>query len=143
MGNYSKTFEWIDFPQGRVRYAGSKRGREEPPIETFTVEYRGGVYYGEIDERYLADGNRYNLEVVSFGWVIHDWVGTEPDPCSCAAFSFDELSEVQAMVCGAIKAWLKLEDRPSFLYESFQSRFMGEVAFRDGWALLKDDEEDV
>lgn len=143
MGDYSKTFEWIEFPKGRVKYAGSKRGRDEPPIETFAVEYRGEIHYGEVEERYLSDGNRYNLEIVSFGWINHDWFGTEPDLRFCTAFTFDELADLQAMVCEAIKAWIKLEDRPSFLYESFQSRFMGELVFRDGWALVKEDEGDL
>jgi len=140
MGDYSKTFEWIEFPQGRVRYAGGKRGRDEPPIETFAVEIHGWVYYGQVLTVFLSAQNNYNLEVVSFGWLKHDWLGVEPDPEYCASFTLNELSEVQSLVCHAVSTWRNLEDRPAILYESAQTHFMGEISFRDGWALVKDDE---
>jgi len=139
VGDYSKTFEWIEFPQGRVRYAGGRRGRDEPPIDTFAVELRGRVYYGEITQLHLADGNRYNLEIVSFGWTKHDWLGTEPNAKYCAAFTVKDLEEVQAILCQAVPVWRSLEDRPSLLSEFFEARFMGELIFRDGWALIRDE----
>ena len=137
MGNYSKTFEWINFPQGRVRYAGGRRGRDEPPIQTFAVELHGCVYYGEIASLFLADGNRYNLEIVSFGWKKHEWFGTEPDPRYCAIFTENELAQVQWLLCQTIPVWRGLEDRPSSLTEYFEARFMGDLLFREGWALLR------
>lgn len=141
MGDYSKTIAWMDFPQGRVQYAGGKRGREEPPIETFAVDYHGETYFGEIGRRFLADRHSYTLEIVSFGWVTPDWVGTEPNPRLCVAFTLKELAQVQSLVCSAVRVWLGLEDRPPFLTEYGSARFTDEVIFRDGWALLKDNEE--
>jgi hypothetical protein len=142
VGDFRKTFEWIDFPQGRVRYAGGKRGRDEPPIETFAVEMHGGIYYGEISELFLSDGNRYNLQIVSFGWLKPDWFGIEPSPEYCAAFTCEELGEVQALLCQAVPVWRSLDDRPPFLTEYFHAHFMGEIVFKDGWALIKDENSD-
>jgi hypothetical protein len=143
VGDYSKTFEWIDFPQGRVRYAGGRRGRDEPPIDTFAIEIHGRVYYGQIQELFLPDRCSYNLEVVSFGWLKHDWLGSKPDPKHCAAFTLNGLSEVQALICQVVPVWRNLEDRPAILYESAQTHFAGEIIFRDGWALLTEDESRV
>ncbi|WP_090052631.1 hypothetical protein [Luteibacter sp. 329MFSha] len=141
VGDYSKTFEWIEFPQGRVRYAGGRRGRDEPPMETFAIELYDRVYYGEICESLLADGNRYNLMIVSFGWTKHEWRGIEPNPRDCATFTPRELEKVQALLCQAVQVWRGLDDRPPFLTEYFESRFMGEVIFQDGWALIRDESE--
>ncbi|MDR6936296.1 hypothetical protein [Luteibacter sp. 3190] len=140
MASYEKTLEWIDLPQGRIRYAGGRRGRDESPMQTFAEEVRGRTYYGEIRKSFLPDRHTYNLEVVSFGWTNHDWLGAEPDPRYCAAFSSIELLEVQQLILQAVPAWLALEDRPSVLTEYVDSRFAGEIVFRDGWALVKDDE---
>lgn len=140
MGEFSKAFDWIDFARGLVRNAGGRRGRDEPPIHTFAVEMGGGIYYGQIGRRYLAGHqSAYNLEVVSFGWVKQDWLGTDPNPRFCAAFTSEELADVQSLICAAVPVWRTLTHRPAFLYESDQTHFMGEVVFRDGWALLKDD----
>ncbi|SEW03961.1 hypothetical protein [Luteibacter sp. 329MFSha] len=141
MGKYSDTFDWIDLPQGRVRYAGGKRGRDEPPIETFAAEIFGSIYYGEVRAVFLADGNNFNVEIVSFGWLKHDWFGTDPDPRYCAAFTLRELGEVQSLLGQMISAWCLLDERPFVIDESAQSRFMGDILFRNGWVLVRDDED--
>ena len=139
VGDYSKTFEWIDLPQGRVRYAGGMRGRDEPSIETFAVELRGAVYYGEIREVFPPEENEYSIEVVSFGWIKHDWSGNEPDPEHCASFTPNDLSDIQSLLCAAVSIWRRLEDRPAILYESLQTHFTGEIVFRDGCVLISEE----
>jgi len=136
MDKYTKTFDWIDFPQGRVRYAGGKRGRDEAPIHTFALEMHGRIFYGEIGELFREGGNDYDLEIISFGWLRHDWLGTEPDARYCASFALNELQEVQVLLCQAVVAWRNLDVRPVILTEYGSARFMGEVVFRDGWALI-------
>jgi len=143
MGAYSKTFDWFDFPEGRIRYAGGRRGRDEPPIHIFAVEIYGWIYYGEIRKIFLADGNNYNLEIVSFGWMRDEWFGTEPNPPFCSAFTLKELGEVRALICQVVPLWRELEDRPIVLTEYVDSHFMGDIFLREGWALIKDDEENV
>jgi hypothetical protein len=140
MYEHREPFHWIDLPQGRARYGGSKRGRDESPIETFAVEIFDRTYYGELKKLFFSDGNNYNIEIVSFGWLKHDWFGTEPDPRHCAAFTLKELADVQSLICQMISAWRLLEERPFVIDESAQSRFMDEILFRNAWALLKVDE---
>jgi len=138
MGDYSKTFEWIDLPQGRVRYVGEKRGREEPPIDVFSVCVHGWTYFGELRRIYLSDRNHYDLEIVSFGWLTEDWFGTEPDPAFCASFTEKQLGDVQILVSQAVSNWYAMDDRPAILFKSSKSGFSGDIHFASGWALLKD-----
>jgi len=140
MGDYSKTFEWIDFPQGRIRYAGGSRGRDEAPIQTFAVEIGGHIYYGQIDDVLSPDQRSYRLEVVSFGWLEKEWSGTSPDPRHCAAFAAEELEQIQLLLSQGVTVWCGLEERPSFLFRSTKASFSGEITFGYGWALIKDDE---
>lgn len=140
MGDYDDTFEWIDFPQGQVRYAGGSKGRDEPPITIFSVVLNGRVYYGEFRRWFLENDNDYNIEVISFGWLEREWLGTEPNPKHCAQFSSRELGDVQSLVCQAVPVWRSLEDRPSIVREYADSHFMGEVIFRNGWALISEEE---
>jgi len=139
VASYEKTFEWIDFPRGRVRYTGQARGRDEPPIKTFAVEIFGSIYYGEIKRSFLTDASSFNVEIVSFGWRTKCWHGTVPDPEHSASFTASQLEDVQDLICQAVTAWDRMEDKPSFLF-STKSHFAGGVFFRDQWALVKDGE---
>ncbi|MDR6938326.1 hypothetical protein [Luteibacter sp. 3190] len=143
MSQYSGTFDWIDFPGGRVRYAGGSKGRDEPPITIFSVELNGRVFFGEFGRSFLANDNDYNIEVVSFGWLDREWFGTEPDPKHCTAFRLAELGDVQSLICQAVPVWRSLEDRPSIVREYSDSHFGGEILFRKGWALVADGEDRV
>jgi hypothetical protein len=105
------------------------------------VEFHKQVYYGEIKSKFSPSGNNYNLEIVSFGWPKDGWFGIEPDPKICATFLLKDLEIVQIILCQSVRIWYDLEkrERPSFLNESSQSRFMGEVLFSNGWALVMDE----
>ncbi|MDR0780592.1 MAG: hypothetical protein LBF16_07850 [Pseudomonadales bacterium] len=140
MSAYDKTFEWIDFPQGRVRCTGGGANREEPK-EVFAVELYGQTYYGQIKRQFSSNGNDYNLEVVSFGWPKDGWFGAEPDPESCAAFTLKNLETIKILLCQTVQIWRSFDndDRPIFLNESSKSHFMGQVLFRDRWALAQDE----
>jgi hypothetical protein len=122
-------FDWIDFPDGRVKCVGGAgaAGRDDPPVTSgFAVEFQGHIYHGEIRESYLPDRNNFNLEVVSFGWPEHVWSGQPAVPGKYANFSVDQLASIQSLVCLAVQVWAGLEDRPSFLDEfPPKSRFMG------------------
>lgn len=138
MGDYNKTCDWIDFPEGRIRYAGDARGRDEPPIETFAVEISGSVYYGEIKRIFSPNEKSYDIGIVSFGWPTKDWTGVEPDPRFASSFTAHQLADVQSLVCQAIPVWDALKIKPSFLF-STKSCFSGEILFHQDWALLKED----
>jgi len=137
----NELFDWIDFPQGRVRYVGQKRGREEPPIYVFSVHIDGWTYSGELRRSYLQDRNHYDLEVVSFGWIETVWFGTFPDPKFCASFTVKQLEGVQILVGQAVVIWYAMSKRPAILFKSAKSGFAGAIHFSEGWALLKDNED--
>ncbi|RYH37457.1 MAG: hypothetical protein EON54_19255 [Alcaligenaceae bacterium] len=130
-----QAFDWINLPQGRVRYAGGAEGRDEPPIETFAIEWQGKVRYGEIRKAFLSDRHDYNLEVISFGWVEQEWHGSTPDPDQCSTLFASDVEAVQTLLCEAVQVWRTFSTRPFFLTEYPNSRFQGDVLFRDGWAL--------
>lgn len=145
MGYKDKTFEWINFPSGRIRYlreGGGARGRDFIPVELFAADINGKINLGIIKRDFLANRCDFNVEVVSFGWtsvgvIDDDWT---PRPGACSSFTMRELGVAQALVLQAVHVWSAYEDdsKPSFLIESPQSHFMGEVSFREGWALLQE-----
>ena len=48
MSAHEKTFDWMQFPEGRARFSGEVRGWDELGHETFALELRGKEYFGEI-----------------------------------------------------------------------------------------------
>lgn len=105
----------------------------------FAVKLNNSTYYGEINYAPLAGGDDFNVEILSFGWSEKEDAYREPIIGRCSAFTEHELRTVQELVLQAVQVWRSLEKRPFFLTESPTSHFMGEVIFRDGWALIKDE----
>ena len=91
----------------------------------------------------LGERNDYNIEVVSFGWLDREWLGTEPNPKHCVAFPSRQLGNGQSLICQAVPVWRSLEDRSSIVREFADSHFIGEVIFRSCWALVAQDEAHV
>lgn len=131
-------FDWLQFPQGRARFSGGVRGADEEGHETFAVEVAGNEYFGEIVRAFLPNNNDYNIEVVSFGYASDD-VGI-PMLDACRTFGTEQIATVHALIVQLIKAGARFEDRPHLLMEYPTARFMGEVLFRDGWALVLNEE---
>lgn len=128
-------FGWVSFPEGRARFSGGIRGWDEAGHDTFAVEVAGREWFGEIGNVFLDNGNDFNIEIVSFGYADKSSVGM-PRPClGSTSFNEDELKTVRALVLRLVKAGLELEPRPAVLLEYPDSRFQGNVLFRDGWAL--------
>ncbi|QDH70353.1 hypothetical protein [Marilutibacter alkalisoli] len=136
MSEYPKPFDWQQFPEGRARFSGSVRGADERGHETFAVELRGETYYGEVRRTFLQNENDFNIEIVSFGWPGTEWVGM-PMPGMCHTFSPEESDEAKKLIVGMIQAAAASETRPGLLNEYADARFMGQVVFREGWALLE------
>ena len=136
MSAYDRTFDWVDFPEGRARFSGGTRGVDERGHETFAVEVNGIEYFGEINQSFLSDRHNFNVEIISFG---HSEIFTGSTSDSWSPFTKNELKTVQSLIVQLIRAGLELEDRPSALDEFPDSRFMGEVIFRHGWILSTDE----
>ncbi len=139
MDSHKSSFDWIQFPEGRARFSGGVRGIvDEQRHETFAVVVDGAEYFGEIQRAFLPTNNDYNIEVVSFGYGSAGYVGMRMLG-TCQIFSIAEISTIQALIVQLIAAGMQFDDRPSLLTEYPNAHFMGEVGFRDGWALVKDD----
>lgn len=104
-------------------------------MKTFVVEVNGLEHYGEIEQAFLSDRHNFNVEIISFGLPDENFSGSTP--ASWTSFTADELSVVQSLIVQLARAVLGFEHRPSALDEFTDSRFMGKVVFRNGWALQK------
>lgn len=134
MGDDSSTFNWVQFPEGRARFAGATRGWDERRYEVFCVEVNGVAYFGEIARLFLPNDDDFNIEVRSFGYCMDANVGI-PDETARESFEDDDLRIVRSLICQLVSIGRRLETRrPSLLTEYQNSRFMGQVIFRDGWA---------
>lgn len=127
--------DWVEFPEGRARFAGGTRGAgtDDKPHETFSVELGGNEYFGELRNSWIDDYH-FNIEIVSFGWGGKDWIGM-PMPGLCTRFTKDEITTVQDLVLKLIKAASTFEEKPFVIGNG--SSFTGDVVFLDGWAALK------
>lgn len=139
MSKYEDTFQWFQFPEGRVRFSGGIRGWDERGYDTFAVEIDGDVVYGEIDNIFLDNHNDFNVEVVSFGYGMRENVGILNDGSlgrhAQGRFSSTYLERVQSLVVQLVLAALRFEDRPTVLTEYPTAHFQGKVIFPEGWAV--------
>ncbi len=55
MSDYKGVFDWVQFPEGKARFAGTKRCWDEQGHITFALELNGVEYFGEIDQVFLLD----------------------------------------------------------------------------------------
>lgn len=135
MEDHQQPFGWINFSEGRARFAGGVRGWDEAGHDTFAIEIEGREWFGELRSLFLANGNDFNIEIVSFGYSDRDSVGM-PLPClGSRAFNRGELEHCKALVLRLIEAGMGFSIRPNVLLEYPDAHFQGKVFFRDGWAL--------
>jgi hypothetical protein len=136
---YQKTFEWQQFPEGRVRFSGEIRGWDERGHDTFAVEIDGQVVFGEIDNVFLANHNDFNVQVVSFGYGMRENVGIlndgSPGRHAQGRFPPAYLQRVQSLVVQLLRAGLHFEVRPGVLTEFPNAHFQGNAIFPEGWAV--------
>jgi len=138
MESYAGSFDWVPLPAGRARFAGGIRGIDEVGHETFAADVGGREYFGEIQRAFLPNDNDYNIEVVSFGYGDQKAVGM-PMPGTCEVFTLAEVGLVEALAAQLIAAGTRFAERPTLLVEYPNAHFMGEVLFRDGWILARDE----
>lgn len=133
MSAHEKTFDWMQFPEGRARFSGEVRGWDELGHETFALELRGKEYFGEIKNLFLENHDDYNIVIDAFGYGWEKEVGM-PGTGAREVFTASESTVARALVVGLIQAGFELEDPPFFLEPP--SNFMGEINFKDDWMLV-------
>ncbi len=124
-------FDWIELEDGRARFAGGIRGWDEQGHQTFSVQVEHAAFFGEIEQVVVGAPCDFNLDVVSFGYRERDDVGL---PASARErFSLPEAERVQRLVQELIAAAAPWLEKPFLLQPFEEARFLGVIAFRDGW----------
>lgn len=145
MSKYSSTFDWMQFPEGRARFAGGFRCWDELGRDTFALELRGNEYFGQIDSVFLDNDNDYNIVIDAFGYGSGQDVGHGMPNTGDTGISDGEVREVftpqeepiaRALVVQLVQAGLEFDDPPTVLDQTETSRFMGKVIFREAWMLV-------
>jgi hypothetical protein len=134
----SQTFDWVQFPEGRARFAGGYRCWDEEGRETFVLELRGHEYFGQIDSAFLDNHNDYNIVIDAFGYGRGEDVGM-PGTEVREVFTPEEEAIAQTLVIQLVQAGLEFEDPPFHLTQTDTSHFMGKITFKDGWMLVSSD----
>ena len=132
----SKTFDWMQFPEGRARFSGEVRGWDELGHETFALELRGNEYFGEIKNSFLDNHNDYNIVIDAFGYVFEIEVGM-PGAEAREVFTREEEAIARSLVVQLIQAGLEFDDPPTILDQTEASRFIGGITFLDRWMLVE------
>lgn len=133
----SSTFEWIQFPEGRARFAGSFRCWDEQGRETFALELHGQQYYGQIDNIFIDNHNDYKIFIDAFGYTRGQDVGI-PAVAARHVFSREQEAVARQLVIQLIRAGVRL-DEPPFALDPPGS-FTGEIVFGDEWILTTPDD---
>lgn len=136
MSGHYKTFDWVQFPEGLARFAGTFRCWDEQGRKAFALLIRGNEYFGEIKRAYLENHNDYNLVIDAFGYGRGEDVGM-PGAGAREAFGSDEEAIARSLVIQLVQAGLEFDDPPTILDQTENSRFMGGIAFHDGWMLVE------
>jgi hypothetical protein len=126
---------WHTFKEGQARFAGSIRGWDELGHDTFAIQLDGREYFGEIKDAWLPNQCDFNVEVLSFGYGMQLCVGIPLTTPSVRAFSPRELQRIMSLVVQLVRATDQSDDKPFVMSSDSESRFMGQVIFREGWAL--------
>ncbi|MGG6462594.1 hypothetical protein [Solilutibacter silvestris] len=134
-GSTFSPFDWVQFPQGRARFAGTFRCWDETGRKTFALELHGREYFGEIKRSYLENQNDYNIAIDAFGYGRGEDVGM-PGADARGVFTADDEVIAHNLVIQLIQAGLEYADPPTVLDQTETSRFMGKVEFQDGWILV-------
>lgn len=137
MDSYDPPFHWVRFPEGRARFSGTKRGWDELGHTTFAIELGGNELFGEIDQAFLPDRHNFNVEIINFGYGRGEDVGM---PNAAAVFNPKQIETAQRLIVQLVQAGVSFDRPPNVLSQSPTSRFMGDVLFRDGWALVQSGE---
>jgi hypothetical protein len=136
MISHGKTFDWVQFPEGLARFAGTFRCWDEEGRKTFALHLGGNEYFGEIKRTYLENHKDYNIFIDAFGYGRGEDVGM-PGAGARGVFTSDEEAMAQSLVVRLIQAGLEFDDPPAILHQTESSRFIGGITLLDRWMLVE------
>jgi hypothetical protein len=136
MTEISMTFDWIDFPGGRARVAGTVRGgKDDGGHDTFEIQL--GMHpglYGELRPVWASNGNDFDIEILNFGYVDPRNVGNQ-HPDARRNFSALECEALEQMITNLLR---RPEAQKDLLFFKAPARFIGGIRFARGWVVPSD-----
>jgi hypothetical protein len=118
------------FDGGVARFASVVRGVDEAGHDMLEVQLDGQPkFYGEYRNRWAADGNSYDIEIVSFGYRNRDDAGL---PEARGKFNSSEKIVIERL----IRSLVALPHAREGLAVFNGGQFMGNVMFAQDWIVL-------
>ncbi|MCC7633787.1 hypothetical protein [Stenotrophomonas rhizophila] len=130
----SGTFDWVEFPEGRARFSGIRRGWDEQGRHTFSIELRGAEYFGQIKRNFPKNDDDYEVAIDAFGYGLGETVGM-PGPGVRDVFTADEVVIAKALVTGLVQAGFEFVEPPSIFLVRNIANFTGRILFDEDWVL--------
>jgi len=124
----------INFEDGSARLAGTIRGGDEAGHFAFELRLDSlPALYGEWRPKFEANGNEFDVEIVSFGYLILENV-SNPNPGARRKFSAEQIKVIQRLIATLFSSAEARKGTPPFT--SKKGHFLGGVLFLPGWIIL-------
>jgi hypothetical protein len=119
----------------RASFAGSVRGVDEVGHFAFEVHLPSSTpFYGEYRPKRAPNGNDFDIEIVSFGFVYRDNLGNAM-PTARRQFTEQQRRIVECLVKGLFADPEARKGKPIFC--SQKARFLGGVYFLPRWIRIE------
>jgi hypothetical protein len=127
----------LNFPTGKIGFASTVRGWDEEPRDAFRVELPDRpTMFGEWRAKFADNGNDFNVEIVSFGYLRESHLG------SAHLLHRKEFFAPERDVVERLIRALFADESPktgAALFATKKARFLGAVNFMPGWILRGDE----
>jgi hypothetical protein len=121
----------LSLPEGNIKFAGFPRGGDEysHPAFEITLPNRPPIY-GEWKTKFAANGNDFDVEIVSFGYSDAYNLGN-PHPDARLPYSEQDVRTVERLVRDLFATPEARAGVPPF--GTPKAVFLGAVTFRSEW----------
>ena len=126
----------LNLPTGKIGFASMVRGWDEEPRDAYRVELLDRpTMYGEWRTKFADNGNDFNVEIVSFGYLRESHLGSTY-LLHREKFYAAERDVLEEM----IRALFADKSARALIvpFSSLKGRFLGGVNFAPGWILSND-----
>jgi hypothetical protein len=124
----------INFEDGAAGFAGPIRGGDEAGHFVFELCLSSRTsLYGEWRPKWEANGNDFDVEIVSIGYPIRENV-SNPHPGARQRFSAEQQNLIMRLITALFSS---AEARKGIApFTSKKATFLGHVRFSPGWIIL-------
>lgn len=127
---YDDYFRVVETTAGKVRFGGTERGTDELPREVFAAQLTDRpVMYGEWRQKFGANGDDFNVEIISFGYPSSYSVAGEAGKESFARTEMAAIEELVAALFASADAKSQLAAFSPYR----RGAFLGKIRFLPGW----------